>query len=231
MYNWTCFFTTPAYSNSSFCPFTSETRTNQKLLTSPLPVIFRGPHDRYEPRDPKDWRELPVVSVVPVKRPKLKEGGTTYSFDDERDIARNKLRAALTICAYNDVRSVVIGDFGLGSCRNPPRLLAELWRDVFLWDPTLRGRIENVAFVFEDRAQSTTRQIQEEAVKKSKPSSHSSSSGSSSKGKGKASSSSSGSHGGGPTDYDIFSHVFDPSEIARVLAQPDTRMGVQNLMS
>lgn len=195
-------------------------------------VIFRGPHDRYEHRDPKEWRELPVVSVVPVRRPKLKEGGTTYSFTDERELARNKLRAALTICAYNDVRSVVIGDFGLGSCRNPPRIMAELWRDVFLWDPTLRGRIENVAFVFEDRAQSTARLILEEAAKKSKSSSssHHHSSGSSSKGKSKASSSSS-SVSGGPTDYDIFAHVFDPAEIARVLAQPDTRMGVQNLMS
>lgn len=165
---------------------------------------------------------------MPTRRPKLKEGGTTYSFDDERELCRNKLRAALTICAYNDVRSVVIGDFGLGSCRNPPRLMAELWREVFLWDPTVRGRIENVAFVFEDRAQSTTRLIHEEAVKKSSSSHSSSSSSSKSKGKSKASSSSSG---GGPTDYDIFSHVFDPNEIARVLAQPDTRMGVQNLMS
>lgn len=172
---------------------------------------------------------------MPVRRPKLKEGGTTYSFDDEHELVRNKLRAALVICAYNDVRSVVIGDFGLGSCRNPPRVMAELWRDVFLWDPTLRGRIENVAFVFEDRSQSTARLILEEAAKKSKSSSSSSSShhhhssGSSSKGKSKASSSSSA--GGGPTDFDIFAHVFDPAEIARVLAQPDTRMGVQNLMS
>lgn len=203
-------------------------------LTNPPPtVVFRGPHDRYEPRDPKDWRELPVVSVVPVRRPKLKEGGTTYSFDDERDLIRDKMRAALTICAYNDVRSVVIGDFGLGSDRNPPRLMAELWREVFLWDPTLRGRIENVAFVFEDRAQSTARLIYEEATKvKGKSSSSSSRAGSSSKSRGKASSSSSSSGaGGGPTDYDIFTHVFDPAEIARVLAQPDMRMGVQNLMS
>lgn len=197
--------------------------------------MFRGPHDRYEQRDRIDWNGLPVVSVVPVKRPKLLEGGTKYSFDDERELSRNKMRAALTICACNDVRSVVIGDFGLGSCRNPPCLMAELWREVFLWDPTLRGRIENVAFVFEDRSQSTARLIHEEALKKSQGSfsSHHSSSrsgSSSSKGKTKASSLSGGG-GGGPTDYDIFAHIFDPMEIARVLAQPDTRMGVQNLMS
>lgn len=189
-----------------------------------ISVVFRGPHDRYEHRDSKDWRELPVVSVVPVRWPKLREGGTMYSFADERELAKTKLRAALAICAYNDIRSVVIGDFGLGSCRNPPRETAEMWREVFLWDPTLRGRIENVAFVFEDRSQSTVRLILEEAVKKSKG-----------KGKGKTSGSSSSSTpsscGGGPTDFDIFTHVFNPSEITRVLTQPDTRMGVHNLMS
>lgn len=179
------------------------------------------------------------MSVVPVRRPKLKEAGAAYSFIDERELFRNKLRAALIMCAYNDVRSVVIGDFGLGSCRNPPRIAAELWRDVILWDPALRGRIENVAFVFEDRAQSTARLILEDAAKKGGKSSsssssshhhHSSASSSSSKGKSKASGSSS-SASGGPTDYDIFTHVFDPAEITRVLAQPDMRMGVPNLMS
>lgn len=176
-----------------------------------------------------------MVSVVPTRWPKLKDHGTCYSFEEERDLVKTKLRAALTICVHQDIRSVVIGDFGLGSYRNPPQALAEMWREVFLWDPNLRGRIENVAFIFEDRSQSTVRLILEEAAKKSRTSSSSSSgSGSSSSSKSKSKASSSSGSGGGqafPTDFDIYTYVFSSSEVTRVLTQPDTRMGVQNLMS
>lgn len=208
----------------------------------PLPVIFRGPHDKYEERKPDDWQALPVVSVAPMRWPKLQANGTKYSFGDEREMAKNKVRAALTICAYNDIRSIVIGDFGLGnSYRNPPQEMAELWREVFLWDTNLRGRIENVAFVFEDATQSTTRLILEDAAKKSKGGSSSGGGGgssSSSKGKGKvkpsgSSSSSSSSSGalGAPTDVEIFQRFFDAAEIHRVASQGDPRMGLGNLMS
>ncbi|KAF3763092.1 hypothetical protein M406DRAFT_261961 [Cryphonectria parasitica EP155] len=210
------------------------------LFSDPV-VVFRGPHDRYEHRDSSQWRGLPVVSVVPTRWPKLQHNGTRYSFESERDLAKRKLRAALTICVYNDIRSVVIGDFGLGSCRNPPHEMAEMWREVFLWDPNLRGQLENVAFVFDDRSQSTARLIAEDAAKKggrsggSGSGSSSSKSKSKSKGTAKASSSSSsyssGHADGHPTDYDIFAYVFSSAEINRVLTERDTRMGVQNLMS
>lgn len=190
-------------------------------------VVFRGPHDRYEERKTEDWRALPVVSVTPISRPKLKDGGTRYSFDEEREMAKNKLRVALSICAYNDIRNVVIGDFGLGNCyRNPPQEMAELWREVFLWDTNLRGRIENVAFVFEDPTQSTMRLILEDAAKKNK------SGGSSGGGAGKGKSKSSGSSSvpACPTDLAVFEHVFNPAEIQRVTQQPDGRMGLGNLV-
>ncbi|KAJ0116840.1 hypothetical protein J7T55_009991 [Diaporthe amygdali] len=190
-------------------------------------VVFRGPHDRYEERKTEDWRALPVVSVTPISRPKLKDGGTRYSFDEEREMAKNKLRVALSICAYNDIRNVVIGDFGLGNCyRNPPQEMAELWREVFLWDTNLRGRIENVAFVFEDPTQSTMRLILEDAAKKNK------SGGSSGGGAGKGKSRSSGSSSvpACPTDLAVFEHVFNPAEIQRVTQQPDGRMGLGNLV-
>lgn len=176
-----------------------------------------------------------MVSVVAPRWPKLRDHGMLYSFKDERDLVKLRMRAALTICVHQDIRSVVIGDFALGSARNPPQAVAELWREVFLWDPNLRGRIENVAFVFEDPGQSTVRMIYDEAVKKGRGSSSShaagSSSSSSSKSKSKASSSSGGGSGGFATDFDIFSYAFSSAEVTRVLTQPDDRMGVQNLMS
>lgn len=173
---------------------------------------------------------------MPVRWPKLRANGTAYSFDDEYNLAKAKLRAALTICVYNDIRSVVIGDFGLGSYRNPPQAMAEMWRDVLLWDPSLRGRIDSVAFVFDDRSQSTVKIILDDVAKKSRSggaSSSSSGSSSSSKSKGKAPSHSSSSSSAGmyPTDYDIFEHVFSTAEVNRVMTQSDTRMGLQNIVS
>jgi hypothetical protein len=144
-------------------------------------------------------------------------------------MVKEKLRGALRICAYNGYSTVVVGDFGLGNgYRNPPQELAELWREVCLYDPDLRGRIRCVTFVFEDPNQSTTQLILDDIAKKAKGSS---SSGSSSRSKSKTSSSSSSSACNSPTDFQIFSQVFDPMEIQRFLAQPDARYGLNNLLS
>ena len=153
-----------------------------------------------------------------------------YSFVEEREMTRDKLRGALRICLYNGYDRVVIGDFGLGNgYRNPPQELAELWRDVFLFDPDLRGQFAYVVFVFEDSVQSTTRHILDEIGKKEhgrkgKSRGYSSSSRSSF-------SSSSRSHGSVPTDRQIFDHVFSTAEIDRVLRQPDPRYGLGMITS
>lgn len=189
--------------------------------------MFRGPHDKYEKLPTDQWRALPVVSVPPPRWPKLTQNGTKYSFADEREMVKEKMRGALRICAYNNYSTVVIGDFGLGNgYRNPPQELAELWREVCLYDPDLRGRIRCVAFVFEDPNQSTTQLILDDIAKKAKGGSGSSRS----KTKGSSSSSSS-PPGTSPADVDIFSRVFDNTEIQRFLAQPDARYGLSNLLA
>ncbi|KAI1396792.1 hypothetical protein F4819DRAFT_116198 [Hypoxylon fuscum] len=203
-------------------------------IYSQFVVVFRGPHDQYKKLD--QWYDLPVISMPAARWPKLSNGGSKFAFPLERDMVRNKIRAALRICVYYDHRTVVIGDFGLGNGhRNPPQELAELWRDVFLYDPDIRGRFDYVAFVFEDQRQSTTKLIFDDIAKKSKGSSHHHSS-SSSKGKSKASSSSSSSQGSSsssspPTDFEIFARVFDPSEIQNVMSRPDPRYGISMLTS
>lgn len=189
-------------------------------------MVFRGQHDKYERRDPDEWQSLPVCSVPPTRWPKLTNGGTTYSFADERELVKDKMRGALRICVYNGGHNIVIGDFGLGnSYRNPPQELAELWREVLLYDPELRGRISCVAFVFEDPHQSTVQFILDDIAKKSR-------SGGGSKSKIKPSSSSSNARMAGvPTDLDIFCQVFDEQEIQRYAAQRDARYGLDNLLS
>ncbi|KAI1487007.1 hypothetical protein F5X96DRAFT_687762 [Biscogniauxia mediterranea] len=209
----------------------SEVESNYPIpsqggVYSEFVVVFRGPHDQYAKLN--QWYDLPVVSVPPARWPKLVQSGLKYAFPIERDLVKNKLRAALKICAYYGHRSIVIGDFGLGNNhRNPPQEIAELWREIFLYDPDIRGRFEHVAFVFEDPNQSTTKLILDDISKKNK-----SGSSGSSKGKSKSqSSASSSSHHGAPTDFDIFQHVFDPTVIQDVMGRTDPRYGISMLTS
>lgn len=147
-------------------------------------------------------------------------------------MVKDKLRVALSIVAHEGLEHVVIGDFGLGNgYRNPPLELAELWREVLLYDPNLRGRFKYVAFVFEDPSQSTIQLILDDIAKKAKGGSSSSSSKSRSKSSSSYSSSSSSSPGLSPTDYQIFQQVFDSSAIQSVLKTPDARYGINNLLT
>ncbi|GJD00127.1 mitochondrial chaperone bcs1 [Colletotrichum higginsianum] len=202
-------------------------------IYSPDVVRFRQFQDRIESLDMKDWRSLPVISMPPTRWPKLTDQGRKYSFSEERELVRNKMRAALRICVFNGYNHVVIGDFGLGNgYRNPPKELAELWRDVFLYDPELRGQFLAVMFAFEDDRQCTAKCILDDIAKKTKGSSSSSSS---SKSKSKSSSSSSSSLSGSSSshksDFRIFSEIFADNEIARVRSQPDPRYAFSAIMS
>ncbi|OLN90014.1 hypothetical protein CCHL11_07203 [Colletotrichum chlorophyti] len=156
--------------------------------------------------------------------------GRKYSFTEERELVRNKMRAALRICVYHGYNHVVIGDFGLGNgYRNPPKELAELWREVFLYDPELRGQFLAVMFAFEDDRQCTAKCILDDIAKKTKGSSSSSSSKSKSKSS-SSSSSSSGSSSSHKSDFKIFSDIFAPNEIVRVRSQPDPRYAFSAIM-
>lgn len=196
-------------------------------------MLFRQNQDTIESLPVEQWTSFPVISVPPTRWPKLTDGGKRYSFAEERQLMQNKMRAALRICAYQQFKYVVIGDFGLGNgYRNPPRELAEMWRELLLWDPELRSQFKRIAFVFEDEKQSTTKHIQEDIAKKSK--SASSSSKSRSKSISSASSSSSHSSSGlsssHRSDLKVFKDVFDENEVARVRQQVDPRYGFATIM-
>ena len=181
----------------------------------------------------EDWKSLPVCSLPPMRWPKLTQNGTKYSFANEREMVKAKLRGALRVCAYNNCTAVVIGDFGLGNAhRNPPQELAELWREVFLYDPDLRGRIRYAAFVFEDTSQSTAQLILDDLEKKI-----TGAGGTAGKSRSKGAG---GSSSGVPTwarrsslstDFEIFQRVFDSREVRRIMGQRDSRYGLDTLLA
>jgi uncharacterized protein (TIGR02452 family) len=109
-----------------------------------------------------------------------------YSFDDERELMREKIRTALRIAVYYEHPDVCVGAYGCGPIfRNPSSEVATMFRDILFFEDEFKGHFSNVVFAFEPQA----------------PGSPSSSG---------SSGSSSSSH---KTDMQIFKEVFDPSII------------------
>ncbi|KAG5970695.1 hypothetical protein E4U56_007483 [Claviceps arundinis] len=118
-------------------------------------AVYLGPRlDNYTKLNPIP--DLPVISVPPVRNPDVTAKGL-YSRGEDKSIMRQKICGALRMCVHHRYDQVVIGDFGLGDgFNNPPQYLAEIWRDLLLFDPNLRGQFRSVHFVFTDPLQSTT---------------------------------------------------------------------------
>lgn len=97
-----------------------------------------------------DYKCLPVISVAPIKRPKLDESGKNYSFDQEKELMKDKIRTALRIAAYYHHRELCVGAFGAGpGFRNPVHQLAIMWREVLFSECEFQGVFTNVVFAIE----------------------------------------------------------------------------------
>lgn len=95
-------------------------------------------------------RPVPVISVVPVRRPKLDESGTRYSFEQERELMKDKMRTILRIAAQWRHRDICLGAFGVGPIfRNPAREVAEMWKQLLFEESEFTGVFSNVVFAIE----------------------------------------------------------------------------------
>ncbi|KAK6580026.1 hypothetical protein PZA11_007734 [Diplocarpon coronariae] len=166
-------------------------------------VVFRNGPDKYESLP--EYKSLPIISVCPVKRPKLDAAQKKYSFKQEKELMRDKIRTALRIAAWYGHINLVIGTFGLGpGFRNPPEELALMWREALLKDPEFVGRFRDVVFAFDSP---------EGAVATSSSSSKSSSS--------KISKSSSASSKSSvAADLEVFRHIFKPAVVHDAFKTP-----------
>jgi hypothetical protein len=140
---------------------------------------------------------LPIISVCPVKRPKLDSSGKKYSFKQEKELMRDKICTALRIAVYYGYPNLCIGSFGLGpGFRNPPEEVATMWKDAFLKDSEFVGHFHDVVFAFEPECATSSSGSSKTSASKSASKSSSSKSASSSS-----------------RDIDIFRDVFNPSKI------------------
>ncbi|TAQ85375.1 hypothetical protein B7494_g6302 [Chlorociboria aeruginascens] len=183
----------------------SSVQTNYPIpskagIYSPHVVVFRGGPEKYQV-----WQEykcVPIISVCPVKRPKLDSSGKKYSFKQEKELMREKIRTALRMAIYYNHSNLCIGSFGLGpGFRNPPEEVAQMWKEAFLDDPEFQGHFGDIVFAFESL----------ESLGGSSSSSKSSKGSSSKSSSSKSSKSSSSSTS--TADFEIFKHIFKPAVI------------------
>lgn len=102
-------------------------------------------------------RWLPVISVAPVRRPKLNETGANYSFAQEKELMREKMRSVLRIASYCGHTSVCIGAFGVGPVfRNPVGEVAKMWRKLLFEEEEFHGVFTDVVFAIDNSLAGST---------------------------------------------------------------------------
>ena len=97
-----------------------------------------------------EFKWLPVISVAPIRRPKLDESGENYSFEQEKELMKEKIRIVLRIAHTWNHRDLCIGAFGAGpGFRNPVKQLASMWRDILFSEPEFQDAFSNIVFAIE----------------------------------------------------------------------------------
>ena len=101
----------------------------------------------------KEFRSLPVISVAPIRRPKLDDSGLRYSFEQERELMKDKMRAILRIAIARQHQDLCMGAFGVGyGFKNPPGQVAKMWRELLFSEKEFQGHFSNVVFAIESTA-------------------------------------------------------------------------------
>ena len=108
---------------------------------------------------------------------------------------RERMQTILRLAAANGHRDLCVGSFGVGpACRNPPRQVAEIWRELLFEDDEFRGLFKNVIFAFDTRREQRDR----------------GSGGARARGDKAGGGSSGGAADGGAAEMEVFNEVFDP---------------------
>lgn len=94
-------------------------------------TVFRGPEAEGYPLLEHPW-QCNFVAVPAIPRPDtfLDATGEERLTPPMADGTRNKIRTILRIARENGQRVLVLGAFGCGAFRNPPRHVAELFKEI-----------------------------------------------------------------------------------------------------
>ncbi|KAF2144691.1 uncharacterized protein K452DRAFT_285005 [Aplosporella prunicola CBS 121167] len=117
-------------------------------IYSPHVVVYRDGPEAYHVW--REFRVLPVISVAPVRRPKLDETGCQYSFEQEKELMLDKMRTVLRMTVLYGHRDLCLGAFGVGpGFRNPAAEVAKMWKGLLFHEEEFQGAFANVVFAIE----------------------------------------------------------------------------------
>ncbi|MBT1177684.1 TIGR02452 family protein [Bifidobacterium callimiconis] len=113
---------------------------------SPNITVFRGPESDGCPLLDDPWK-VNFIAVAAINTPP-----TTTTPDGERRISgplvettKSKIRTIFNIAIDNGVDELVLSAFGCGAFHNPPKHMAELFKEV-LQEDAYRGRFKRIVF-------------------------------------------------------------------------------------
>ena len=93
-------------------------------------------------REPKSLQLLSAVSVAAVNTPQVSQDArgrpAAYLDPAERDLMMEKIRVILRIASKNGHQQIVLGAFGCGAFRNPPKVVARIFK-IILTEPEFSG--------------------------------------------------------------------------------------------
>ncbi|KAA8913612.1 hypothetical protein FN846DRAFT_771813 [Sphaerosporella brunnea] len=122
-------------------------------IYSPNCIVFRAGYEKeYALWHERDWTLVSVVSVAAVRRPKTDESGMWYSFKEEKDLQREKMKTILRIAAQNGHVNLVLGGFGSSLAatsspyKNPIKDVSKLWQELLFECEEFQGYFQNVVF-------------------------------------------------------------------------------------
>lgn len=113
-------------------------------------TVFRGPEPDGYPLLERPWK-CNFVSVPAVSHPETVAGpdGAPRLAPGPEESMRRRIRTILRVARANGQRALVLSAFGCGAFRNPPRHVAELFREA-LASPEFRAAFSRVVFAIVD---------------------------------------------------------------------------------
>ncbi|MCR4646215.1 MAG: TIGR02452 family protein [Oscillospiraceae bacterium] len=112
-------------------------------------TVFRGKELEGYPLLDEPWKTN-FIAVAAINRPAtVMNCGELRLTPDMVQGTLNKIRTIMNIAADNNVTNLVLGALGCGAFRNPPRHVAELFRQV-LEEPPYKGRFHRIVFAITD---------------------------------------------------------------------------------
>lgn len=131
---------------------------DRAALYSPNVLVIRDSlangHKLLDLSDPTTLPVISVVSAAAIYQPSVgrrlgsskDSSDPVYGRKEDRDLMRDKIRIILRTAIKNKHRKIVLGAFGCGAFRNPPKEVASLFAEVFRESEFADGWWEDVVF-------------------------------------------------------------------------------------